>query len=169
MLVINVHTLSEVALGVVRRFVTREVRVKSHTIVLLLLAHSVRQATRRRLLAVHNLHQGASRVLTGEVAKNDGADVGVVVPVIDETDTSGVDDDVGVGALVRDGGDEMVGVGVGEVLSVPGLGGLGVDEDDAVVACAVDGGLRGLDVPGQHSAIFVGLALEGIKRSVDIP
>lgn len=98
-LVINVHSLGEVALEVVVASRGGEVRAEKGAVVAFPPGDGVRKTTGEALAAVKKLYESATGVLARQVAVDDGCDVGVFEPGVNEADAGVVDDDHGVVAL----------------------------------------------------------------------
>lgn len=98
-LVVDVHSLGEVALKVVVASCGGEVRAEKGAVVAFPPGDGVRQTAGEALAAVKKLYESATGVLARQVAVDDGCDVGVFEPGVNEADASVVDDDHGVVAF----------------------------------------------------------------------
>lgn len=118
-LVVNVHTLGEVGLGVVVTSVIRDSWVEQRAIVGSLLCDGVWKTPRWGLLAVHDLHQRLSAVLTRKMGVYDSGDIRVIDPGVNNSDASVVNDDNSVIALRCNVLDKNIRVLIGKYISVP--------------------------------------------------
>lgn len=62
----------------------------------------------------------------------------------------------------------LTGVRVGDVGTVPALGGQLVHEDNASVRGLIDQWTLAVEVPRQVCAVGLGLTLDGVERSIDV-
>lgn len=167
-LVVDVHALGEVGLGIVFTSVIRNSWVEQRAIVGSLLCDGVWKTARWGLLAVHDLHQRLSAVLTRKMGVYDSGDIRIIDPGVNDSDASVMDDDNSVVALRCNILDKNIRVLIGKYISVPTFSGELIDEDDARVASFVDNRILGQEIPGEPGAVLLSLSLEGVIGRVDI-
>lgn len=88
-------------------------------------------------VAVKDICDGVPGFLAWYAGVKDGCDVGVINPVVYNTDAGGMNDNDGVGVVCSYVLDEVVAEGIGQRYAVEAFGRVGIDEDDCCICIHV--------------------------------